>query len=97
MMAPAPYEPYPWADNLAFVYAIKAAQKGEATAAQQQLIIKSIVEMSGYHDLSYRPSGDRDTCFAEGKRFVGGQIIKLVNLSADTIEKSKQRKKANNK
>lgn len=91
--APAPYEPYPWADNLSVVYALKAIAKGEADAEQQKLVMKSLMDITGYYDLSYRPDSDRDTSFAEGKRFIGAQLAKMVNLTGDVIEKSKQRKK----
>ncbi|QKJ88021.1 hypothetical protein PMPD1_3088 [Paramixta manurensis] len=93
MTIPPPYEPYEWARNLPFVYALKAMHKGDATAEQQQLILKEMMTMSGYYDLSYRPNSDRDTSFAEGKRFIGAQLVKLINLSGEAIEKSKQRTK----
>ncbi|WP_447867244.1 hypothetical protein [Rahnella bonaserana] len=92
MNIPPPYEPYDWAENLPFVYALKAMKEGKATEDQQHLILKEMMNISGYYDLSYRPNSDRDTSFAEGKRFIGAQIVKLVNLTADVIEKSKQRK-----
>jgi hypothetical protein len=31
--------------------------------------------------LSYRPQSERDTSFAEGKRFVGMQIVKQLKLT----------------
>lgn len=92
MKVPAPYEPYPWADNLPVVYALKALSKGEANADQQSLLMKAIMDISGYYDLSYRPDSDRDTAFAEGKRFIGAQVAKMVNLTGDVIERSRQRK-----
>jgi hypothetical protein len=37
---------------------------------------------AGAHSMSYRPGadGDRDTAFAEGRRFVGNQILKQTLL-----------------
>lgn len=92
MNIPAPYEPYDWAENLLLVYALKALREGTATAEQQKLAIDGLMGITAYYDLSYRPSGDRDTAFAEGKRFVGAQVVKMINLTGDVIEKSKQRK-----
>jgi hypothetical protein len=37
-------------------------------------------ELCGTYDLSYRPDSERNTTFAEGKRFVGLQIVKMANL-----------------
>lgn len=94
--APAPYEPYLWSDNLNVVYALKALAAGKADENQQKLIMKSLMDITGYYDLSYRPDSDRDTAFAEGKRFIGAQLVKMVNLTGDVIEHSKQRKKQPN-
>lgn len=62
--------------------ALRALQTGTATPEQQQAalicIVKKISEADG---LSFRPGpgGDRDTAFAEGRRFVGLQIIRQLN------------------
>lgn len=90
--APEPYLPYPWASNIPFVYALKAMNEGAASETQQKLVLRELLNLSGYYDLSYRPDSDRDTAFAEGKRFVGAQVVKMVNLPADVIEKAKQAK-----
>lgn len=90
---PEPYLPYKWADNLPFVYAMKAMSKGEATESQQKLILAEMMALTGYYDLSYRPDSERDTAFAEGKRFIGAQLVKLITLSPDVIEKSKTQRK----
>ena len=62
-------------------YAIKAVARGEATDIQQRRALNWIIQtLCGTYDLSYRPDSDRDTAFAEGKRHVGMQIVKLINL-----------------
>ncbi len=91
--APEPYWPYPWGDNIPFVYAIKALNKGEATPEQQKLILHELMNLTGYYDLSYRPDSDRDTAFAEGKRFVGAQVVKMNNLSSKEVEEVKAKRK----
>lgn len=91
--APEPYLPYPWGDNIPFVYAIKALNKGEATPEQQKLILHELMNLTGYYDLSYRPDRDRDTAFAEGKRFVGAQVVKMNNLSSKEVEEAKAKRK----
>lgn len=90
---PEPYLPYKWAENLPLVFALKAMNKGEASAAQQKLVLAELMTITGYYDLSYRPDSDRDTAFAEGKRFVGAQLVKLINLTPDVIETSKSKRK----
>lgn len=92
MTIPAPYEPYDWSSNLPLVYALKALREGTATPEQQKMAIDGLMSITAYYDLSYRPNSERDTAFAEGKRFVGAQVVKMVNLTGDVIEKSKQRK-----
>jgi hypothetical protein len=64
--------------------AIQALARGDASSDQQRRAIEFIVNsLCGTYDLSYRPESERATCFAEGRRFVGTQIVKLtkINLS----------------
>lgn len=73
--------------------AIQALMRGEAQAHQQQRALAYIIEtLCGTYDMSFRPTGDRDTCFAEGKRFVGNQLVKLskLNLSKMTARENEQ-------
>lgn len=80
----------PWAPvtyDEAITSAIKALQAGVASSDQQRIGLRWIIETaSGTYDMSYRPGtdGDRDTAFAEGRRFVGNQIIKQTKLRQAT-------------
>jgi hypothetical protein len=77
--APLPWHPAPYDE--AITGAIKALASGTANDGQQQRAFKWIIEVvCGTYDLSYRPD-DRDTVFAEGKRFVGMQIVKQLKLT----------------
>lgn len=82
---PAPYE-------VADVAAVQACVEGKATAQQQQRALKWVIEVaSGTYDMSYRPGaqeGERDTAFAEGRRFVGLQLVKLTRLSLSKLRSS---------
>ncbi len=63
--------------------AIQALGRGEATADQQIRVLVFIQDViCNRNDMSYRPGpdGDRNTVFAEGKRYVGNQIFKLSTL-----------------
>lgn len=68
------------------VAAIQAIATGSATAAQQQRALRWIVEAAAdAYGLSYRGGDAQATAFAEGKRFVGLQIVKLSKLRLDAL------------
>lgn len=70
---------------------IQALNRGDATPQQQQDALKYIIEVvAGAYDMSFRPESERDTCFAEGRRFVGLQLIKLLVLMPDKLDKPKK-------
>lgn len=64
--------------------ALQALAKGTASAAQQKQALAWIIEKgAATYDFPYRPGageGDRDTCIAIGRMFVGQQIVKLLKL-----------------
>jgi len=85
-----PWFPAPYDERI--VGAIKAVARGDATASQQRLFLDYLIRVvCKTDDLSFRPEdagGERATCFAEGKRFVGQQIIKLVNISMEVVKRN---------
>lgn len=77
---------FPWKpakfDN-ADAAAMQALAAGNASSMQQKRAITWIIDKCcATYDLSYRPGveGDRDTVFAEGKRSVGLQLVKLIKV-----------------
>ena len=74
---PAPYD---YAD----VVAVRALAAGEADAAQQQRALNWMINTAaGAYEISFRSDGQggvRETAFAEGRRFVGLQLVKLINM-----------------
>ena len=77
-----PWHPAPYDETI--TGALKALHAGSANVGQQQRALKWIIEaLCATYDLSYRPGagGERDTAFAEGKRFVGQQIVKQLKLT----------------
>lgn len=63
--------------------ALQALERGNATPDQQKRALNWIVNGAcATYDLSYRPGDDgrRDTDFAEGRRFVGLQVVKLLKI-----------------
>lgn len=80
--APADYED-------ADVMAWKALARGDANEFQQQRALQWLVATAARtYDASYRtgPHGDRATAFAEGRRFVGLQVVKLVNYPLERLK-----------
>ena len=69
--------------------AVKALAAGNANEGQQKRALDWIINtVCGTYDLSFRPGGlegDRATAFAEGRKFVGQQIVKQTKLT--TAEK----------
>jgi hypothetical protein len=64
--------------------AVKAVANGIASEEQQKRAARWIINtLCETYGMSYRPQSDRDTTFAEGKRHVGLQIVKLVNMPLD--------------
>ena len=70
------------------MFALKGLANGTATPDQQKHALDYIVRvLCGTYDLSYRPTSERDTAFAEGRRFVGLQLVKLLNAPAGMLDK----------
>ena len=91
-----PYEPATWDDDI--VFAFRSFVAGKANEGQQALVWKYIQYVCGvgeYTDLSWRPGGlegDRETSFAEGKRFVGLQLMKLNHPDVlEAIERNRDK------
>lgn len=83
--------PAPWEN--ADVSALKALARGVANEGQQKRAINYILgTLSGTYEHTYvpGPGGERDTAFANGRRYVGLQIVKLVNLPPEQLKKTKE-------
>ena len=86
---PAPWLPVKYKQS--DVSAIQALRRGDATPEQQHHAMQFIIEvicMKG--DMSFRPGGpegDRDTAFAEGRRYCGNQIVKLATIPLSKLNK----------
>lgn len=90
----SPWKPAVYDEEI--IYAIRALAEGSATQLQQITAWQYIQFLAGsgdFEDLSFRPGGEdgrRETDFAEGKRFVGLQLRKM--LSSAVTPKAKQQK-----
>ena len=61
---------------------IKALFRGDATEHQQKKVAEFILtEICGIGDLQYYPDSVRDSDFAQGKRFVGMELVRVKNMA----------------
>ena len=71
------------------VEAIQALKRGDATPSQQSRALDWIINSAaGAYELSYRTDedgGDRETAFAEGRRFGGRSVVKMLSLTGTAI------------
>ena len=65
---------------------MQALAAGNANEGQQQQALETIFKIADLDGLSYTPDSTHDTAFAEGKRYVGLQILKLVKLNSTLIQ-----------
>ncbi len=81
------------------MFAFRAMKSGLANDFQQQLVLKWIEYATGTGDwegLTFRPGGEegrRETDFAEGKRFVGLQIRKMMSDAAFMVVEAEHNRK----
>jgi hypothetical protein len=70
------------------IVALQALRRGDADELQQKRALDFIiVTLARTYELSYC-SDPYDTAFAEGKRFVGGQIATLTNVNLGLLKKT---------
>lgn len=81
----SPVFPTPY--DVADINAFQALKAGVADKDQQQRALNWLLQAAGTFDLSYRPGSQRDSDFAEGKRFVGLQVHKLLMLDAARLSR----------
>ena len=69
--------------------AIQALTQGNASPEQQMSALNWIVnQAAATYGQSFQLEGDRETAFAEGRRYVGNQIVKLTKLSLNALRKA---------
>ena len=86
---PKPWLPAEW--DLPDVVSMQACVEGTADEDQQKRAMKWIIEKaSGVYEQSFYPGGEegrRDTDFAEGRRYVGNAIVKLLHLNVSALRR----------
>lgn len=69
------------------IFALQAVQKGKASEGQQQRALDFILRLTEHEKMTFYPGGDdgrRASDFAEGKRFIGSQIVRVLKMRPDT-------------
>ena len=78
--APAEYEAQ-------HVSAVQLLEQGECPPHLQKEFLRWLVEdVCRTYDMSYRVES-HDTAFAEGRRFPGNQVIKMLKLDASKVRR----------
>jgi len=87
----APWKPVEWEEH--DVGAIQALARGDADADTQKRALVFVIEkVCGTYQPSYRAGGEegrRDTDFAEGRRYVGLQLVKFVKLNLSALRRNR--------
>lgn len=85
---PAAWAPVPY--SAADVEAVKALQNGTANDEQQRRALAWVINKAAQtYEVSFRSDaegGDRETAMAEGRRFVGLSLVKLLNMPGDALD-----------
>jgi hypothetical protein len=82
-----PWEPAVWEE--ADMMAIRAMAAGKANDGQQKRALNFMIhKLCVTHDLSFRPGGEdgrRASDFAEGRRFPGLQLLKMLFIEVPSV------------
>lgn len=74
-----PWHPAPY--DTQTIHALKNLAAGKANEGQQQRAIEWIIQVcAGTYQPTFIPDSDRETAYAEGRRAVGLELVKLINL-----------------
>lgn len=78
-MQPPEWEP-------ADVEAFQALQRGDCPPHLQKRALEWLIrKAAATYELSFSPGDDRLTSFAEGRRFVGLQVVKMLSLDTNKM------------
>lgn len=73
----------------AVAQAFQSLARGDASAHLQKTALDWLINKAAMtYDLSFSPDGTHATAFAEGRRFVGLQVVKMTKLDVDKITKA---------
>jgi hypothetical protein len=85
-----PWHPTPY--DVQTIYALKNLAAGKANETQQKRALEWLIHAAcGTYQPTFIPDSDRESAFAEGRRAVGLELVKLVNLPADAVKAIKSK------
>lgn len=88
MSVPQPWHPADYDE--ADAGALKALNAGNANEAQQKRALAYIINtLAGTYEETFYPE-ERNSAYAQGRRYVGLQIVKLLNLPASAFRPKKK-------
>ena len=97
MSKPLPKPPaQPWLPTEAEpadVWAVKNIAAGNASEGQQKRFLAFVInQVCRTYDMSFRPGpdGERATAFAEGRRAVGNELVRMVNTDVRKLPTQEQ-------
>lgn len=74
--------------EVADVSALQAVERGEATPEQQKRALAWIINKACWtYESTFSPVREHDSSFAEGRRFAGLQIVKMLKLNAAALSR----------
>lgn len=66
--------------------AFKSLEQGEASSGQQKILLDFLIRIGcRTYDTDWFPD-ERISCFAAGRRYVGQQIVRFINLKIGKIK-----------
>jgi hypothetical protein len=69
--------------------AFKSLEKGEASPEQQKMALDFLIRIGcRTYDTDWFPE-ERVSCFAAGRRYVGQQIVRFINLKIGKLQEKK--------
>lgn len=75
--------------DAADITACQALERGEANKDQQKRFVRWLHAACRTHGMTFAPTSERASCFAEGRRHVGRWFINLCQLNAAAFIKDK--------
>lgn len=83
-----PYFAAPW--EPADATALQALARGEADAGQQKRALDWVIKAAcATYQTAFQPGMPDATAFAEGRRFAGNEIVKLLKINVPAYIKAK--------
>lgn len=86
---------HPSAYDVPTIYALKALAAGTANEGQQKRAVEWLIYAAARtYDATFIPDSERESAYAEGRRAVGLELVKLINLPPSAVTAIKKKEAA---